>query len=78
MYPDATEPPQRKTCLETINGKTVRLFLWEDETLRKIQLENIRLFSEQACGRARTLRESGATVYFFSNYPVRDADEYRD
>lgn len=78
MYPDATEAPVKITRLETINGKAVRMFLWADEQLRNIQLENIRLTAEQSCGRARSLREGGSTVYLFLNYPVRDADEYRD
>lgn len=31
MVPDATEDPIKKTCLETINSKTVRMFLWADK-----------------------------------------------
>ena len=54
------------------------LYLFEDEEMRKLQLQNIQAATEQAAGRARALREEGATVYLFSNLVIRDADEVID
>lgn len=76
MNPPSTPRPGRTNKVVDLNGRRVKMYLWEDETLCKIQLENIRKDLEQAVGRARALREVGATVYVFSNYPVQDADEY--
>ena len=46
--------------------------------MRKLQLQNIQSATEQSAGRARALREEGATVYLFSNLVIRDADEVID
>lgn len=76
LFPDAEKEPKRKQQSVEINGKTMRLFLWDDEILREIQLEKIRQFVEQATGRARALREQNGEVYIFCNYPIADADEF--
>jgi len=74
LYPNREERPTRKNRALTINGITVKMFLWDDDMLRQIQLENIRQATEQSAGRARALREEGAKVYIFANYPIKDAD----
>ena len=43
--------------------------------MREIQIEQIAGTVEQAAGRARALREEGATVYLFCNFVIADADE---
>lgn len=78
IHPQATKPPQRKNQLIRINGRLKNLFLWDDEDLRALQIENIQLYLEQSAGRARALREAGAIVYLFANFPIADADRYYD
>ncbi len=68
--------PTRNNHTLTINGMKVMMYVWDDPDLRKIQLEQINRFIEQAAGRARALRELGAKVYVFANYPIEDADIY--
>ena len=76
LFPNAKNMPKRINQSIEINGKTVKLFLWEDKELMELQLEKIRQFTEQAAGRARALREQGAKVYVFCNYPLPDVDEF--
>ena len=76
LYPNATSVPKRISQVVNVCGKSIKLFLWEDEQLRNIQLEKYRQYTEQPAGRARALREKGARVYVFSNYPIEDADEF--
>ena len=44
--------------------------------MQEVQLERLQFFLSQASGRARALREQGAKVYVFANYPIPEADEY--
>jgi hypothetical protein len=60
-----------------INGIPHTLFLWDDPTLRSIQLEMMQKVQEQAIGRARTLR-TDATVHLFSNLVSPLATEIYD
>lgn len=60
-----------------LNGVRQTLYLYEDPQIRAIQLQNIQQATEQAAGRARALREDGATVYLFSNLAIKDVDEIR-
>jgi hypothetical protein len=76
LHPDRTELPTKKNFVRVINGKTVKIFLWEDETLQQIQLDNLRHSAEQATGRARALRMAGAKVYIFNNYPISEAQVF--
>lgn len=66
----------RQWVIEKINGREKRLYLLEDEDLRKLQIEQIHRYLEQAAGRARALRERGVKVYLFTDFPLADADEY--
>lgn len=50
------------------SGVKYTTFLYQDERLRNIQLDNIQEKSIQAAGRARALREN-TNVYLFSNIP---------
>lgn len=50
------------------SGIKYTTFLYQDERMRNIQLDNIQEKSIQAAGRARALRES-TNVYLFSNIP---------
>ena len=75
---DIDVKPQKKNQVIELNGFTQKLFLWEDEDLRAVQIQNIQLAIEQTCGRARALREAGATVYLFSNFVVGDVDKIID
>lgn len=75
-FPATTPKPKKQNRVVTINGKPRKMYLWDNECLRNIQLEIIGKDLNQAVGRARALRESDARVYVFANYPVQDADEY--
>lgn len=76
-FNDATaEKPHRENTKQIINGNAQKLYLWTDETLQQIQLDNIRQILEQSTGRARALRESGANVYVFADLKIADADKY--
>lgn len=61
-----------------INGVEQTLYLYTEPVMREIQIQNIQQAAEQAAGRARTLREEGATVYLFCNFVIADADEVHD
>lgn len=81
LYYDTHEEdiiPKRQNQVIELNGFTQKLYLWEDEDLRNIQIQNIQLAIEQTCGRARALREVGATVYLFSNFIIGDVDKVID
>lgn len=72
---DQPEPERRLHVVEC-NGVLQKIFCWDDERLRAIQMERINYYLEQAAGRARALRQAGAKVYVFSNFPIADADKY--
>lgn len=74
LYPDRTDKPKRITQTVKLCSKSIKMFLWEDEQLRELQLEKYKQFTEQPAGRARALRQENAKVYLFSNYPIEDAD----
>lgn len=76
LHPDATEEPIKKQQTVEINGLLQKLYVWADADLRAFQIENIQLYLEQSAGRARALREAGAKVYLFANFPIADADVY--
>lgn len=61
-----------------LNGMEQNLYLFTEPVMKKIQLQNIQQAVEQAAGRARALREEGATVYLFCNYCIPDVDEVYD
>lgn len=58
-----------------LNGVSQSLYLFTDKDIRDLQLQNIQAATEQAAGRARALREEGATVYLFCDMVIKDADE---
>lgn len=74
LYPNRTDKPKRITQTVKLCGKSIKMFLWEDEQLRELQLEKYKQFTQQPAGRARALRQENAKVYLFSNYPIEDAD----
>ena len=78
LFPDSTEIPKRVKQTITIANRIRTLYLYDDKTLRKIQIETIRLYLQQSVGRARALREAGAKVYLFADFPIEDADKYID
>jgi hypothetical protein len=75
ICPDAKELPHKQNQTIQLNGFTQTLFLFTDPDMREIQLENIQHIIEQAAGRARALREQGATVHIFCNFVIGDADK---
>lgn len=79
MYADAKGNKElvRQNQRIHLNGVWQRLYLFVDEDIRTLQLEYIQAATEQAAGRARALREEGATVYLFSDLAIKDADEVR-
>lgn len=66
---------QRVMTSRTVGNITINVSLFQNEMLRRIQEEHITASITQAVGRARTLREEGATVYLFTDYIVPIADE---
>jgi hypothetical protein len=78
LYPEATEPPRRGMVDVVSANRKRKVYLFLDPQLNKIQQETIKLYLEQSAGRARALREEGAKVYLFANYPIEDADIYYD
>lgn len=81
IYDDTNDNPQelkRQNKVMELNGVRQKLYLFEDPEIQAIQLQNIQAATEQAAGRARALREEGATVYLFSNLVIKDADEVRE
>jgi hypothetical protein len=57
------------------NGFRFRFTTYEDERLRKIQLESIEAELVQAIGRARSLR-TNAEVIVYSNLPLQITDKF--
>ena len=57
-----------------INGVRQKLFLFNNPTIRNIQLQNLEYALAQTVGRARALREVGAEVYIFANYVCADVN----
>lgn len=78
IHPNSNVRPQRKDQYETINDRLTLINLWDDADLKKIQIENIKMYLEQSAGRARALREKNAKVYLIANFPIDDADYYDD
>lgn len=78
MYPDRTTLPSKANKKVMIANRICSIFTWEDEALRKLQIETIKMYLEQAAGRARALREAGAKVYIFANLPIKDTDKWED
>lgn len=60
------------------NGIEQTLYLYTQEDVREEQIQRLESAVEQAAGRARALREEGATVYLFCNFVIADADEVHD
>jgi hypothetical protein len=54
LYPNAASVSKRISQVVNICGKSIKMFLLEDEKLREFQLEKYRQFTEQPAGRART------------------------
>ena len=71
---DGTELVRQNQSVK-LNGVEQTLYLYTQEEMREIQIEQIAGTVEQAAGRARALREEGATVYLFCNFVIADADE---
>lgn len=78
IYPDSKTPPKRIMKTIKIADRIRSLYLWDNETLQDLQIETIKLYLEQSAGRARALRERGAKVYLFANFPIEDADIFTD
>lgn len=80
-YDDCHSQPKeltRQNQVIELNGVRQTLYLFDDKEMREQQLQFIQSITEQAAGRARALREGGATVYLFSNLVIADADEVRE
>lgn len=78
LYPDRTTPPSRANKTVMIANLICSLFTWEDEALQKLQIETIKMYLEQAAGRARALREANAKVYVFANLPIDDTNKWEN
>lgn len=78
IHPNSKKRPHRKTQVITIASRTTSIYIWDDETLKNLQLEIMRQHLEQSAGRARALREKGAKVYLICDFPIEDADVFRD
>lgn len=74
---DGSELVRQNQKIE-LNGISQTLYLFTEPQMRERQLETIRQAIEQTAGRARALRERGATVYVFANYVIGDADKVFD
>lgn len=72
---DNLEPPSRNNHVIDLNGYRQKLYLYDDDELRAIQIEIIEKNLVQAVGRARALRCEDATVYLFTNFSIADVDE---
>lgn len=70
-----TRKLNRRNVVVDVCGLKRKMFLLDDPTMRKIQLERILCLTQQAVGRARALREEGARVYVFCDVPIPEADE---
>ena len=78
IHPDSKTQPKRVMKKITIAGRMTTLYLWDDKTLQDLQIETIKLHLEQSAGRARALREKGAKVYLICDFPIEDADVFRE
>lgn len=78
MFPDSKTPPKRILKTVEVAGRIRSLYLWDNEVIQDLQIETIKLYLEQSAGRARALREAGAKVYLFANFPIEDADIFTD
>ena len=78
MFPDSKTPPKRIMKTIKIAERIRSLYLWDNDILQDLQIETIKLYLEQSAGRARALREQGAKVYLFANFPIEDADIFTD
>lgn len=78
MFPDSKTPPKRIMKTIKIAERIRSLYLWDNDILQDLQVETIKLYLEQSAGRARALREQGAKVYLFANFPIEDADIFTD
>ena len=74
MYPDRTTPPSKVNKTVMIDNLVCSIFTWDDEALQKIQIQTIKMYLEQAAGRARALREAKAKVYVFANLPIKETN----
>ena len=77
IHQDAPRLLTRQNQTVELNGVRQTLYLFDDDYIRDIQLQYIQSITEQAVGRARALREGGATVYLFCNLVIGDIDEVR-
>ena len=78
LFPDSKTPPKRITQTITIANRIRTLFLWDNEVLRDLQIETIKLYLQQSAGRARALREQGAKVYVFADFAIDEANIFID
>ena len=78
MFPDTKTPLNRITKTVEVAGRIRTLYLWDNQAIQDLQIETIKLYLEQSAGRARALREAGAKVYLFANFPIEDADIFTD
>jgi hypothetical protein len=79
QYPDRTDEPTRGYQVMVRGSRIKKVYLFNDEWLRQIQIDNIKGSLEQSIGRARALREAGARVYVFTDFILDDVDiEYPD
>ena len=77
LHPNSKVKPQRVPTKITLATRTSTIRLWNDEELRKMQLENIELYLAQSAGRARALRESKAKVYLVCDFAIPDSDVFK-
>ena len=79
LYPDRKDEPSRGYHDLVRGSRIKKVYLFNDEKLRQIQIDNIKLSLEQSIGRARALREAGARVYLFTDFILSDVDiEYTE
>lgn len=78
LFPESKVQPTKTIQVVNINGVRQKLFLWQNDTLKNIQLEQMRQILEQSCGRPRALREKFATAYIFANFLIAGSDEIID
>lgn len=76
IAPNDIQSPNRTLIKREINGQICKIHTFENAQMQEVQLERLQFFLSQASGRARALREQGAKVYVFANYPIPEADEY--
>ena len=78
MFPNAEKPIERVPTMVEVAGRIRNLFIWNNKKIQDLQIETIKLYLEQSAGRARALREAGAKVYLFADFPIEDADIFID